>query len=142
NDALKNLNASLNKNSAPWNSRVFHIGDDNLIVIPAGQVAGIRVGDKFNVYNVEYIWQGTPCESPLLIEKKPPLEPVATIEAVQVEDHATLLSITSASELSLQLGARVEVLELPLLKGEKSRSLARPVRVREITSLPLELPNG
>lgn len=138
--ALKNLEAELARNKVRWKSKVIHV-DDGSVAIPVGTVSGLRPGDWFNVYNVEYLWRGKPCESELIMAKRTTVEPIAEVQAIQVEYNASLLRIENMnSEEKIKLGAVVEVMKLGG-KDSKTRKLSIPVNIRSITSLPIVIHN-
>ena len=114
----------------------------NDVVIPVGKDSGVRLGDKFSAYNVDYLWQGDPCTSQLLLEKKTTNLALVQMVAVQVENNATLLKVISRNdEGQLRVGARVEIAQLAG-SDAASRRLARTVALRSLQSEPLPLPDG
>lgn len=140
-DSLNNLKNSMSRVETPWSSRVVYLYEnEGQVIIPAGTVAGVRLGDKFNIYNVEYAWRGEPCSSELLFEKKNSVDAMAVAEVVQLEKNASLLKIIEVrSEEPIEYGAKVEIAQLQLNSNEKSRQLLRSVRLRNFESEPLSL---
>jgi hypothetical protein len=141
---LSNLRTELNAVETPWATRIVHSFERiQQYIIPAGSVAGIRIGDEFAIYNVENVWQGEPCESDLLFRRKVTLTPAAIAVVTQLEKQAALLTISQMrSDLPLEDGAAVEIFNLPLKKNEKQRGLARSVRLSRLESEPISVQNG
>ena len=137
-DGLANLQAELERKGVLWRTRVVHNDEvAGKIVIPVGAVAGLEAGDLFNVYNVNYIWKDQPCESELLVPAKTTTEPLAVVQAVQVENNATILRVIEKNfDDKVELGAMVEI---NLLKGDQNRRLSRPVRIRNLSAEPLPI---
>lgn len=143
-DSFRNLKQEMSSIETPWRTRaVYMYPVAGQMIVPVGTVAGLRLGDQLQVYNVEYVWTGTPCESDLLFERKKSTAPVAIVQVVQLEKNAALVNIIDkGSDEPIDLGALVEVFNLPLAKGEKSRELARAVRLRSFESEKLALDTG
>ncbi len=138
---LTNLKDELDSAQIPWKTKIVYAKNGDLI-IPVGRVSGVRPGDKFNIYNVEYIWEGSPCGSKLLLERKTTVEPLVEAEAVQVEGNAALLRIlVQNSDEAVAVGARVEINALAG-KDAKKRQISRPVRINEVTSEKLAIDNN
>ena len=139
-NGLSEITKKLKNVETPWNSRVvFHKPVEQEMIIPAGSVAGLRLGDEFYVYNVNYIWKDTPCASDLQFRDRDATH-VARVVVTQLEKNASMLTIVDKpSDAPIELGALVEVAHLPLAKGEKSRSLARSVRLRNVVSEKLSV---
>lgn len=84
NEALiKNLQGVVMQTLEPWTTQVSDIYNDLEIEVPVGANAGIRMGDEFAVYKVEYIWDGEPCQSRLKIIRRALNFPIATVVASQ-----------------------------------------------------------
>lgn len=143
-DSLKQLQTRLAQVDTGWTSKVVVVPNRRQVIIPAGSVAGVRIGDSFKIYNVESLWRGEPCFSELLFRRKMnPNKPTALAKVVQVELNAALLDVTGLDDDSMiELGALVEIDQLPLAKKEKSRTLARSVRMNRLESGEVHLTNG
>ncbi|MCB0350066.1 MAG: hypothetical protein KDD38_02710 [Bdellovibrionales bacterium] len=144
-NSLQNLTKELNSVETDWSTRIVHIYQDQAeFIIPAGSVAGIRVGDRFKIYNVDYTWKDEPCASDLVFRPKRTTSPIAILQVIQLEKNASLLKIVERpSDQNIEAGAIVEVHNLPLAKNEKSRAaLSRSVRLKNFTSQELLLPGG
>lgn len=142
---LKNLKAELSTIETDWSTRVVHIYPTTAeLIIPAGSVAGIRVGDKFKIFNVDYTWEADPCTSALLFRRKQTAQPLAILQVTQLEKNASLLSVVERfSDENIEEGAIVEVSSLPFAGKEKSRSpLARAVRLSSFKSEKLSIADG
>lgn len=138
---LTNLKSELDSANIDWKSKIVYAKDGDLI-IPVGRVSGVRPGDTFKIYNVEYIWEGAPCGSKLLLERKTTAEELAIGEAVQVEGNATLLRVLVLnSDEPIKVGARVEIKALTG-KDANKRKLSRPVHINEVTSEKLAIENN
>ncbi len=121
-----------------WQNKVSKVPDENTVILAVGTAAGIRKGDQFNIYNVENIWQGAPCQSVLLISQKLSELPLAVGEAVQVDGNGTVLRIVSRSSAErIEPGALIEIKELKKSNPKESRALAKSVRIVSIDSPPL-----
>ncbi len=146
-NGLNNISTNLAKNPVEWSAPIVYLIDPQQeMIIPAGAIAGVRLGDQFQLYNIDYSWAGDPCNSKLLLPVKTTASPIAMAQVVQLEQNAALLKVynqisTDPAE-KLRLGSRVFVSNLPLKKGEKSRSLMHSVSLRSITSQPLSLTDG
>lgn len=143
-DTLKNLRDETNAAETDWHTKIVRMYPfDQQMIVPVGSVAGVRVGDKFKIFNVDYAWEGDPCVSTLLFERRRTSMPSAIAEVTQLEKNASLLTIVQKdTDDVIEEGARVEIQELPLGKKEKSRSLARSVRLRSFQSQKLVVPGA
>lgn len=143
-DSYKKTQKELSTFAVEWNTKVVRIISPTEFIIPAGAIAGLRVGDQVKLFNLDIEWEGTPCRSGVVFQRETTSLPIAKAQVVQIENKAALIRVyemAGDSEL-VELGARVKIEKLVLAKGEKSRSLKRGVRVRNVTSRPLELENG
>ena len=136
-NGLYNLQQELDRKVVRWKTRVvFAEEDKQMLVLPVGAVSGLQAGDLFNIYNVNYIWKDQPCESELLIPQKTTTEPLAVVQAVQVENNATVVRIIEKNfDEPIDMGAMVEVAQLA---GE-NRQLYQPVSVRNVMAQPLPI---
>jgi hypothetical protein len=144
NSGLANVATALTKDALAWSSRVVDLlPTQNQFIVPAGSIAGLRLGDSFNVYNIDYIWQGDPCNSTLLFQDKTTTTPIATAQVVQIQPNAALLQVTDMNgSAAIQLGAQVFIQNLPLASGEKSRTLLHSVIIGNTQSQPLQFTTG
>lgn len=143
-NGLGNLRSAFNGKNPGWSSRVVYEDQGKgQYVIPAGQIAGVRVNDEFAFYNENYVWQGAPCASPLIAAVRTTTLPIATAVAVQVDSNSTVLQIESLnSDASIMMGAEVVPSNLPLAAGETSRTLASSVKIGSITSADIPITGG
>ncbi|MEK6554619.1 MAG: hypothetical protein AABZ31_05230, partial [Bdellovibrionota bacterium] len=143
-DSYKKTKKELDAFATEWNTKVVRIISPTEFIIPAGAIAGLRVGDQVKLFNLDIEWEGTACRSGVVFQRETTTLPIAKAQVVQLENKAALIRVyESAGDADLvELGARVKVEKLPLAKGEKSRVLKRGVRVRNITSRELELEGG
>ncbi len=143
-DSYKKTQKELSAFATEWNTKVVRVLSPTEFIIPAGSIAGLRVGDQVKLFNLDIEWESTPCRSGVVFQRETTTLPIAKAQVVQLENKAALLRVyESAGDADLvELGARVKVEKLVLAKGEKSRSLKRGVRVRNVTSRELELEGG
>ncbi len=137
-----NFNANNSASSAAWSTHVVW-ADNNAgqYVIPDGSIAGIHLNDQFAFYNVQYLWQGAPCESNLITAKRTTLLPVALATVVQVDPNSAVLQITARNtDDPIALGAQVVPSSLPTPVGVNVRVLSNSVQIGNITgsSLPVQ----
>ena len=126
-----------------WKSRVVKILNPTKFIIPAGAIAGVRVGDKFKISNVQIEWSGLPCRSQVEFEEKKPVSVKAVVTQVQPKSALIEVYETVPDTELVELGAHVTIESLAKIKGESNRkSLKKAVRVRRVTSKPLELQDG
>jgi hypothetical protein len=143
-NTLSHLQSEMSAVETPWSTRAVHLYPvDQQLIVPAGSVAGIRMGDQFGIYNVDYAWRGEPCVSELLFERKKTTEPMAILQVTQLDKNASLLTIIEKrTDDPIEYGARLEIHKLILGKKEKSRTLKRAVRLGEFKSEKLVVPGG
>lgn len=139
-DSLKNLEASLDAIGSHWRSKVAYVNDAT-VVIPTGTTSGIKLGDKFNIYNVDYLWSDKqkPCSSDLLFVTPTSDKPIAVAVVTDVENNASLLHIeTRNSDEPILIGARVEINQLVGTPKEVAvRKLSRAARIDLVVSQPI-----
>ena len=141
-DSLKNLSSDLQKIETTWTTKVVSILSDNEVIVPTGSVAGLRLGDTFKVYNMEYLWKGKACASELLIARKASQEPIAELQIIQLEKNASVLAVVQRySDVKIEEGARLEVLNLVKANKKDVRQLKRSVRLRDISSGKIKIQN-
>lgn len=139
-DSLSRMKSELQSRSSGWKSKVVFSQQDEF-VIPVGFASGVRQGDVFNIYNIDYVWEGQPCSSSLLLDKKTTDTPIVRAVAKQVEDHATLIVLSERLHPDqVMVGARVEAHQL--VQGRSANALARPVKISRVESGELQLPQG
>jgi hypothetical protein len=132
--AMGNLRNDLSKIETAWRSKIVWQNGGYEFIIPAGKVAGIRVGDQFAIYDIDYIWMDKPCESELLFARKTTDNPLKVLEVVQLEKHSALMRVKqSFTDEEISIGAIVEPFLLPAAKKE-TRVLARAARIKEVKS--------
>ena len=143
-DSLKNLRKELDQTESQWRTRALYIYNDiGQLIIPAGSVAGVREGDLFSIYNVEYVWEGEPCASTLVFERKTTKTPIALVRVYDVYPNSSALEILERGhDEAILVGALLEIEHLPLAKKEKSRTLKRSVRLRSVQSEELLIPEA
>lgn len=142
---LQNLKNEMNGVETAWSTRAVHLYPiEQQLIIPTGSVAGIRLGDRFKIFNVDHAWRGVPCESEHLFERKRTTEAIAIAEVTQLDKNASLLTLVDKrTDDPIEYGARVEIESLPLRNKEKGpRALARSVRFRSFHSEKLVVPGG
>lgn len=131
NNSLVELGNKMNELSQ-WRGRVVKNADSH-IVISAGALNGIKRGDIFWISNVDYVWDGEPCESRLIGDA-----PTSSIEKplalVQVEnepgDLTTYARIITEGALreDIKEGARIYIYALVPERGKDPRpDLPNPI---------------
>lgn len=139
---FSNAIAKLATLHSEWQNKVTKVIDEDHLVLSVGTVAGLRAGDRFNVYNIENIWQGEPCKSDLLISQKLSTNPLVVAEVIQVGVTAAVLRIVSRNSAErIEPGALVEIQELKKANPKEQRALAKSVRIVSIESEPLVINN-
>lgn len=127
-DTFSKVSKQLNAIQTPWQTNVFLKPTEEVLIVPVGTLAGVKVGDEFKIYNVNYAWSGTPCASQLMMKLKTTPEPIAFAKAEQVEKNATSLRITKKSNVEdVRQGAVVEVVKT-------SQALKRSLRLGSMSS--------
>ena len=138
-DSMAHLNTSLSERKIKWSTKAVYSEGDS-IVVPIGALSNVAIGDSFEIFNVEHLWSGSPCESRHLLEKLTTDSPIVEAVAVQVESHSTLLQIYRRNEMTpIQTGARVF---LRSRMNASSRPLLRSAQLIDIESVPLTLADG
>jgi hypothetical protein len=82
------------------------------VVVNAGSLAGILDGDTFAVYNVNHIWNGTPCASTHYGEERTGTAPVATIVAHPSTATTSIADVVTGDGTKITPGAEVVILFL------------------------------
>lgn len=141
---LGNLRQRLDKVELPWTSRIVYAEYSNdQYIVPVGKVAGLRIGDQFKFFNIDYIWKGSPCASELLFQRKTTPQSIALGTIVQLEENAALIQVYERNyQDPIQLGAQIVPYKLPLAPNEQSRTLARSVRMGRVESAKLPIENA
>lgn len=117
-----------------WSSTIVSLPTPTELVIPAGSNAGLRVGDEFEVFNIEHIWEGKPCDSKYLLPRATTSEPIAVVKIESgrsLYPNASLLKILSQNsrDAVVEQGARVY---LRAKGGEPLRSLRRSANIKSM----------
>ena len=139
-NGFSNMEKEMEAKQVNWKTRVVHSNEgQSRLVVPVGNVSGLRIGDQFNVFNVNYVWEGDPCVSELLIPAKTTTKPIAITEVVQVENNAAvLLVIDRFHDDIIELGAMVEINQLT----DETRKLSHSVKVRNVSAHPIPVDEG
>lgn len=145
-DSYKQTVAELATVETEWKTKVVKILNPSELIIPVGSVAGLRKGDQFKIFNLDNVWSSTPCKSDLVFQRETTDAPIAKAQVVQLEKNAAIIRIYDVVEGApkVELGARVKIEGLPLVKNDKKkvRSLNRSVRVRGVASEDMILPGN
>lgn len=142
-DALNNIRDDIDYNRIDWSTKVVRLPEKDQIIIPSGGVAGLRVGDQLEIYNMEYEWEGLPCTSELLMGRPTTRDPIVVAEIIHIETNASLLEVVSRNhDIPVELGSMVKAHHLPLERKEKERHLRSSVRVRNVLSEDLIVEGG
>jgi len=138
---LKTTLGNLNKAIAPlddqknWSTKIVSMPSSREVIIPIGSVSGIRDGDVLQIFNVNNVWKGKPCESELWLSKHSTRDPLAFAKVIQVEKNAALLEIFTDNPVEpIQVGSKVMIYDLKKKDQNDIRSLKRTMRIAKITS--------
>lgn len=106
----------------PWSARVFQERDTH-ILINAGSKHGLKKGDTLYISNVEYFWEGEPCESRLRYQLKQqdrdnPLA-IVILDKEPSLDIAEARVLKGRRNMDIQEGARASIY---YLKGSKDEN--------------------
>lgn len=113
-----------------WESRVVYdpviVDYDTHIAFRGGYRAGVQVGDKFEIKNLHYLWEGTPCASRLKYRIPLTTDPIAEVEVVQNGDNVSVARVTKAltEDARILPGAQVKILALK--QPQKAKTQAQP----------------
>ncbi len=139
-DALSNTFDALKANlpaQPPWWTVVSAAVNENEFLIPVGTTAGLQVGDQFNVFKVDYQWQGDglPCQNPLKIALKLSSQPFAVVTVKQVElGYAAVFISKSINGDVIGAFDRLEIKQLMKAPGGAARTtLNYSVRLGGVT---------
>ncbi len=133
-NTLQVVNQQLSKTQGVWSTTVVARASDQDMIIPVGTVAGLQAGDQFNIYNVQHVWTGSPCESQYIMSRKTTANAVAVGLVVDLRPGAADLQIISGDGSLIEQGARVEPLVL-----QNSHGLARSIHIASVTSGKLDV---
>lgn len=144
NDALTNIKTKFDAQRLEWKSRIVYTDvnefGSEVLYMPVGTASLVRKGDRFYVWNVAHDWAAEPCASRFMGARKLTTEPLAELEVIDVNGNSSQLRVIAKnSDEKIRSSARLEISYLPLQKGEKSRELRRPVRVKDVVSEQLPL---
>lgn len=131
-DTFENLKANL-PSMPPWWTVISAAVTENEFLIPVGTTAGVQVGDQFNVYKVDYQWQGDgrPCSNPLKIALKLTSQPFAVVTVRQVELGYASVFISKLNNTTDKISA-FDRLEISKLVGNR-KALNYSVRLGTVT---------
>jgi hypothetical protein len=106
------VNALFNNWTAiPWQTRVLMNHDTHLAIV-GGVDMNLKVGDRLNVYNDEYYWDGEPCAPDARYIGGGAKDPVAVIELDWVGDEVSRGRVIQQTDENAVPGARVTLLKL------------------------------
>jgi hypothetical protein len=127
--------------NTPWFTRVQSVHDD-VVVVPAGSLSGLKLGDDFSIHNTVSIWRGRPCDSDLIGEYNSPEQAIAFGKVVDLNESYAFLKL-SGDIHAVKPGAKVSVLNLVKKdKKEKRSALKRSIQIRNISSGDVRLESG
>lgn len=132
---IKNIVAEMKK-TQEWSTFVHYHPVENEVVIPAGNYAGLVLGDRFKVYNYKRIWAGEPCNSEMFYSE---VHQVAVAEVAMTTDSSATLKIVEGSGKDIQVGARLIVDSLVSKEGDAPRTLKPSVALTNISSQKLKI---
>lgn len=134
-----------------WTTVASRLLEDGGLLVPVGANAGLKVGDRFNVTNVDYEWEddSAPCSSALLMARRLTSKPIAVATVQQISTGSAYLTVSD-----LATGAEIKpyaVLTVSSLAAaddgsvRTSSSLARSIRLGSVSqaqSLVFTLSSG
>lgn len=148
-DTLKNMTNSISTLEDEWTTHVVAIPTATEVIVPVGSFTGLRVGDFFEIYNVQHIWTGVPCESEHLIARKTTSRPIAIAMVTQVDKNASVLTVydnpyaknsieVNSLAQPIELGAVVEIHKLQQKDEKDIRKLFRSLEIRAVEGAEME----
>ena len=138
-DGVKNLQKATADVS--WKGEVLSV-QDGAVVLGGGSLAGMQVGDRFEIYGVQHLWSGAPCAGQYLGAIHSTDTPLAVVELTTVPDQLALAvgKVVQGSVRGLEHGDEARVSQL--VPGRSARTLKSTVRVGAADSVALHLPDG
>ncbi|HUP58383.1 MAG TPA: hypothetical protein VM598_13075 [Bdellovibrionota bacterium] len=138
-DGVKNLQTETS--GLEWQSSVRAVVGER-VVIDAGDLSGIKVGDQFAVHPVEHVWIGEACQGEYLGSVRD-TAPSAVVEVESVAQLGTtsFAKVVSGDLAKVEVGADVVVKKLKTGVGP-ARSLKKSVRLGTVSVEGITLPDG
>jgi hypothetical protein len=138
---VSNLKNQLdNLSGMSWVGRVLQVNNSGAsLVINAGSLAGVQVGDTFSIYDVEHFWQGAPCASSYFGSQHSPMTPVAQIKITSVS-LGTSFGTVSFQDASNPVKLGSEVIAKTL--AGSGRYLKKKIVLGKISASHFTLPGG
>lgn len=135
--ALSNTFGNLKANlpaQPPWWTVISAAVSENEFLIPVGTLAGLKIGDQFNVFKVDYQWQGdgVPCANPLKIALKLSTQPFAVVTVKQLELNYAAVQINKLNNTTDKIEA-FDRLEISKLSGTGRTALNYSIRLGGVT---------
>jgi hypothetical protein len=123
----------------PWTGRVLQKTSNGIVILNAGTLANVKVGDQFTIYNVQHFWSGTPCQSQYENSLRNE-NPAGVLTIVQVANSTSFGTISNIDQSQTILpGAEVAI---KTLIGDQSRELKKKVKLGTISAKTMALPGG
>ncbi len=127
NKLVTNAAVNLKSDPNPWSTHITKKLSENKFIIPSGAIAGIKYGDRFNVYKYEFE-NFEDCERGQLIGSKAlPALPIATIVPIDIKEGYTVMALSGLSGADIEVNDLVEIQKLQ--KQNEKRKLKRSVRI-------------
>jgi hypothetical protein len=125
-----------------WSTDVRGTSEDQ-VVINAGDIAGVEVGDRFAIYNRTFYWSGAPCQSQYFgsIRAQDPAA-VVEIDGVPSQAGTSFGRVVSGSLSAISSGAEALVSALKPGPNGQARTLKKGVKIGTIGTESVPLPDG
>ncbi len=129
---LNSAGNALSGDPNPWSTHIKRKKSGTTFVIPVGAIAGIKYGDKFDVYKYQYEFAdpSVGCDSGVIGGSKLSAVPVATLIPLDIRDGETTLIIDGSSTTSVGVNDLIQVNTLfKTNKHDKRTALKKSVRI-------------
>lgn len=149
---LKNIDKKLSTRPGVWETAIGQVKPMNngeQIILPVGEVAGLKVGDKLQVFKGDFSWEGGDCIGTRTYNNpENKAEWIADIEVLP--SSAGYANSAYVKVISLKEGAKVQAGDIvrfkefaPKKKGDKARSSYKySVRIENLISLNIKYDDG
>ena len=126
---VSNASADLAKDPNPWSTHIVQQLDANRFKIPVGALAGLKYGDKFNVYKYEYSFATAGDCSSVNGGAKVSTKVIATLIPLDIKDGSATMTLVGTPTQALSVNDIVEIQELYKAKKSDKRALKKAVRI-------------
>jgi hypothetical protein len=125
----------------PWSGSVMQVIGKSDLLINAGTRAGVRVGDTFEIYNLQHAWEGEACSGTYKGSWREPVAPVATIQIRESRDTTSVGTIIKGGNVPVIRGAEVIAKEL-VPDPKAARYLKKKIVLGKIVAAAFLVPGG